>query len=172
MSETLNYTAPGEIPVIQQPYNMACWATVTTMVMSWNNKQSFSIETAMDSLGSDFRKIFDDNTGLAADRMNDLAHATGMQIEYQRCETPESILQMLQSYGPLIVIDDEDNSANFAVHARIVTGIQGNGDISDTFLDIIDPWTGTTYQESFETFTSKFESMADAEEWNIQIMHY
>jgi len=32
----------------------------------------------MDSLGSDFRKIFDDNTSLAPDRVQNLSDATGI----------------------------------------------------------------------------------------------
>ena len=116
----------------------------------------------MDSLGSDFREIFDDNTGLAPDRVQDLSNATGMRVEYQRCETPDSILQLLQNYGPLVIIDDEDPSPAFAVHARIVRGIYGDGDAANTHLKIVDPDGGKTYDESFQDFTSKYEAMADA----------
>ena len=172
MSYTIEYDVSGDIPVIAQPTSMACWATVTTMSMSWKNLQSSSIETTMDSLGSDFRKIFDDNTGLSPDRIQDLATATGMQIEYQRCETPDSILQMLQNYGPVIIIDDEDPTASFAVHARIIQGIYGDGDATNTYLKIIDPAGGNTYDELFQDFTNKYEAMADAGGWNLQIMHY
>ena len=172
MSESISFDVQGEVAVIAQPKSMACWATVVTMNMSWKNQQSFTIEDAMDSLSSDFRKIYDDNTGLAPDRVQDLASATGMTVEYQKCETPESILGMLENYGPVIVIDDEDPSANFAVHARIIRGIFGEGDAANTKLKIIDPNGGKTYEESFQDFTSKYEAMADASGWNLQIMHY
>jgi len=177
MSNTLNQTAiaydvPGFIVPVAQPKSMACWATVATMNMSWKDQISYSIEGAMDSLSSDFRQIFDSNSGLAPDRMQDFATATGMTVEYQRCETPDSILQLLQSYGPLIIIDDEDASANFAVHARIIRGIYGDGDASNTFLKIVDPDGGKDYDELFQDFTSKYEAMADATGWNLQMMHY
>ncbi len=172
MNYSISFDVQGDIPVIAQPSSMACWATVTTMDMSWKNQQCFSIETAMDSLGSDFRKIFDDNTGLAPDRIQDLANATGMQVEYQRCESPQSILQMLQNYGPVIIVDDEDPTAGFAVHARIIQGIYGDGDATNTYLKIIDPAGGKTYNELFQDFTAKYEAMADASGWNLQIMHY
>jgi len=129
----------------------------------------------MDSLGSDFRKIFDDDKGLLPDRVQDLSNATGMKVEYQRCETPVSILQLLQAYGPLIIIDAENPSAKpakFAIHARIIHGIYGDGDASNTYLKIVDPGGGKTYDESFQDFTSKYEAMVDETGWNLQMMHY
>ncbi len=171
-TQSISFAVEGDVPAIAQPKSMACWATVTTMNMSWKNQQSYSIESAMDSLGSDFREIFDDNTGLAPDRVQDLSNATGMRVEYQRCETPDSILQLLQNYGPLVIIDDEDPSPAFAVHARIVRGIYGDGDAANTHLKIVDPDGGKTYDESFQDFTSKYEAMADATGWNLQMMHY
>ena len=171
-SNSVSFDVEGDVPAVAQPKSMACWATVTTMNMSWKNQQSYSIESAMDSLGSDFRKIFDDNTGLAPNRVQDLSDATGMKVEYQACETPDSILRLLQNYGPLVVIDDEDQSPAFAVHARVIRGIYGDGDVANTYLKIIDPDGGKTYDESFQNFTSKYEAMADAKGWNLQMMHY
>ena len=168
----IQFDVAGTIPVIAQPKSMACWATVTAMLMSWKQQQSMTIETAMDSLGSDFRKIFDDNTGLAPDRVQDLATATGMTIEYQKCETPQSILQLLQSYGPISIVDNEGSTTNSAVHNRIIQGIYGDGTIANTFLKIIDPDGGQTYNESFDTFASKYEGMSEANGWNLQMMHY
>ena len=95
-----------------------------------------------------------------------------MKVEYQRCETPDSIAQLLQNYGPLIIIDDEDPSPSFAVHARIIRGIYGDGDATNTYLKIVDPDGGKAYDESFQDFTSKYEAMADATDWNLQMMHY
>ena len=169
---SISFDVEGDVHAVAQPKSMACWATVTTMNMSWKNQQSNSIESAMDSLGSDFRKIFGDNTGLAPDRVQDLSDATGMKVEYQACETPDSILRLLQNYGPLVIIDDEDQSPAFAVHARIIRGIYGDGDVANTYLKIVDPNGGKTYDESFQNFTSKYEAMADATGWNLQMMHY
>lgn len=166
------YDVPGFIPPVAQPLSMACWATVATMAMSWKDELSYSIEGAMDLLEGDFRQIYENNWGLAPDRIQDFAWATGLTVEYQRCETPESILQLLENYGPLIIIADEDSSVNFAVHARIITGIYGEGDTFNTYLKIVDPNGGMAYDELFNDFTSKYEAMADATGWNLQMMHY
>jgi ABC-type bacteriocin/lantibiotic exporter with double-glycine peptidase domain len=172
MSYKISYEVPGIIDVIAQPSSMSCWATVVTMLQSWKYQECSSIENVMDSLGSDFRSIYDANTGLAPDRIQDLADASGMVVEYQCCETPQSILQFLETYGPIIIIDDEDPTASFAVHARIIKGIYGGGEAENSYLIIIDPATGTVYYESFQNFESKYEAMAAANGWNLQMMHY
>jgi hypothetical protein len=168
----MDYQINGEIPIIQQPTSMSCWATCATMMMSWQNQQSFSIETVMNMLESDFRSIYDEDTGLSVDRNQDFATATGLQIEYPTCDLPEAIESRLESFGPLLIIDDEDSSANFALHARIITGISGDGTPENTLLNIIDPGNGRQYQETFETFTNKYEQAAGVEDLTIQMMHY
>ena len=172
MANSIQFDVQGTIDVIAQPKSMACWATVSTMLMEFNQQQCFPIETAMDSLGSDFRQIFDSNSGLAPDRVQDLADASGMTIEYQKCETPKSILELLQSYGLISIVDNEGSNTNWAVHNRIIQGIYGDGTTSNTFLKIIDPAGGKTYDESFDVFASKYESMSEANGWNLQMIHY
>lgn len=172
MDNQIQFEVTGDIPVIAQPQSMACWATVTTMLMSWKQQQCLSIEDAMDSLGSDFRSLFDTNVGLAPDRVSDLSAATGMTVEYQRCETPDSILQLLENYGPISIVDNEGSTTNWAVHNRIIKGIHGDDTPDNTFLEIIDPGDGTSYDESFTTFESKYESMSEANGWQLQMLHY
>ena len=168
----MDYQISNIIPVIQQPTSMSCWATCATMMISWKNQQSYSIETVMDMLQSDFRSIYDANTGLSVERNQDFARATGMQIEYPTCDLPEAIENKLKSFGPLLIIDDEDSSKNFALHARIIIGIAGDGTSENTLLAIIDPGSGTQYQEGFETFIDKYEQAAGVQDLMIQMMHF
>lgn len=172
MSYTIEYDVPGEIPVISQPTDMSCWATVATMIFSWHEQQSFSIESCMDYIGPVYRKIYDENTGLSPSLVENFSFTSGLNLEYQRCETPESILRLLIDYGPLIIIDDEDDSPSFALHARIVKGIYGSGNPDDTYVKIIDPWEGQEYDEAFSTFTRKYEDAAGVNDLNIQMMHF
>ncbi|MVM40311.1 hypothetical protein GO730_26110 [Spirosoma sp. HMF3257] len=180
MANTIYYYAKGELPVIAQPTSMSCWATVNTMMLSWRDQQSYSIETVMDWLGSDFRQIYDNNSGLPGERNNDWASANGMRIEYERCETPESIFTLLTNHGPLIVIDDQNNGITdsagnrlWCIHARIIVGIDGDADNPDgVYIDIIDPDGGNQYQESFTQFEARYEAMTEAENYQILMMHY
>jgi len=175
MPDSISYFVPDYdvIPVIAQPKTMACWATVGTMLLSWKHRVCYSsIETAMDILGEDFRKIYEDNTGLYSSQVDDFANAMGVTIEWPTCGTPESLLGLLQSYGPLVILDDEDTSGAFALHARMAIGIEGDGTPEETYIRIIDPAGGQTYDEAFDLFESKYEAMAEAEGWTVQMMHY
>jgi Papain-like cysteine protease AvrRpt2 len=67
---------------------------------------------------------------------------------------------MITNYGPLWVTTDEGPGKGWAIHARIIVGMTGNGTAEGTTLDIIDPNGGRRYKESFGGFLSKFESEA------------
>jgi hypothetical protein len=164
----LYYEVQGDIPVIRQPNGMACWATVGTMLMSWRDQQSYSIETAMEMAGEKYSEMFNNSQGLPADQHEDFASASGMTIEYPQCYTAEGIYDLLLDHGPVIVITDEDPSEYFAIHARIIKGI--DGDSTNPDLMIIDPGSGSEYTEKFEDFASKFEAVDGAP--RIQVMHF
>lgn len=171
MANTDSYfEVEGEIPLIQQPNSMACWATVATMLMSWNEQQSFGIETAMDMAGPIYRQMFDQADGLPASMHQQFAEACGMTIDYPQCYTSEGIYNLLYDYGPIIAITDEDPGEYFAIHARIIKGIHSDTTPGTTYLMIIDPGTGTEYNETFEDFSSKFEAVDGAP--RIQVMHF
>lgn len=166
---SLAYEIDGDIPVFQQPNGMACWATVGTMLLSWQDQQSYSIETVMDMAGQKFRDMFDQQQGLPGEDHDEFAAALGMTIEYPQCYTPEGIYDLLVNYGPIIVITDEDSSEFFAIHARIIKGIDTDSG-GAVYLNIVDPGNGREYTESFESFTSKFEAVDGAP--RIQVMHF
>ncbi len=167
---TIFYEVGGDIPVIQQPNGMACWATVATMLMSWHDQVCYSIETAMQMAGDDYSQMFASSEGLPAEKHQSFASACGMTIEYPQCYNEEGIHNLLVNYGPVIVITDEDPTEYFAIHARIIRGIDNETVPGVTYLMLIDPANGTEYSESFEDFSSKFEAVDGAP--RIQVMHY
>jgi hypothetical protein len=167
---TIDYTVPGLVPIIAQPSNMTCWATVATMMMSWHKQKSYTIQAAMDMAGATYRELFDNNGGLAGSDHEAFAIACGMKGEPSMSYTISGIQELIQSHGPLIVIGDEQPGENWAIHARIVRGIYGDGTVDGTFLRINDPAGGHQYNESFKAFAQKFEEMADAP--RLQIMHF
>ncbi|KAF5410537.1 MAG: hypothetical protein C5S43_04615 [Candidatus Methanocomedens sp.] len=167
---SFDYTVPGLLPIIAQPSNMTCWATVATMMMSWNNKMSYAIETAMDKAGATYRALFDANKGLLAADHEAFATACGMSGEPPMCYTVSGLRGMIENHGPIIVITDEKPGPNWAIHARVVYGIYGDGTVDGTFLRINDPAGGRQYTESFRAFAKKYEEVADAP--RLQIMHF
>jgi len=172
MTQSISLSYETDVPVIAQPKTMACWATVAAMLASWQDKVCYPIETVMDTIGSKYRNIFERNTGLSPYDVPDFSTASGLRVEYQMCETPGHIESYLLNYGPIIVITDEDSSQSFCIHARIIVGIEGDGDPNNTWLKIIDPDGGRVYSELFTDFASKYEAMSVATGWNLQLMHY
>lgn len=167
---SFDYTVPGIVPIIAQPSNMTCWATVATMMMSWKDNVSYSIEDAMDKAGATYRAMFDANQGLPAADHEAFATACGMEGEPPMCYTVSGLRGLIELYGPLIVIADEAPGDFWAIHARVVRGIYGDGTVDGTFLRINDPAGGRQYTESFRAFAKKFEEVADAP--RLQVMHF
>jgi hypothetical protein len=167
---SFDYTVPGLVPIIAQPSNMTCWATVAAMMMSWKDKVSYTIETAMDKAGATYRALFDANKGLPAADHEAFATACGMSGEPPMCYTVSGLRGLIENHGPIIAVADEAPGALWAIHARVVRGIYGDGTVDGTFLRINDPAGGRQYTESFRAFAKKYEEVADAP--RLQIMHF
>lgn len=167
---SFDYTVSGTVPIIAQPSNMTCWATVATMLMSWKDDTIYSIAEAMDIAGTQYRTKFDNNAGLLGSEHEAFAIACGFSGEPPMSHTIGSIRTLLENHGPLIAVTDESPGALWAIHARVIRGIYGDGSPDNTFLRINDPAGGHQYVESFRSFSEKFEEVAGAP--RLQIMHY
>ena len=172
----VDYTVPGIIPTLRQPTGMVCWATVATMMISWRRQQSIPIETAMAQVGAKYAEKFRNNQGLAASEKEPFIRATGMTFRYPQSLSIAGWENLLRTCGPVWVTTDEDPSSGFAIHARIMAGIHGDGTPEGTTLDIYDPGTGTQYTERFSDFLRKYEEevIATGKHWSgrIQIVHW
>jgi papain like cysteine protease AvrRpt2 len=163
------YEIPGTIPAIKQPTNMTCWATVATMLKSWKENKTYSIENAMEDVGLTWLNKFKNNEGLISSELNQFYNDMGLSSEPNACYTVDGFYSLLKYYGPLWVITNE-GGLNVAIHARIVTGFYGDGSVDNTFLNIIDPGTGEKLTESYKGFIDKFEALAGSN--FLQIAHY
>jgi hypothetical protein len=140
------------------------------MMMSWKDKVSYTIETAMDKAGATYRTMFDNNQGLQAADHEAFATACGMTGEPPMNYTVSGLRSLIELNGPLIAIADEAPGGLWAIHARVIRGIYGDGTVDGTFLRINDPAGGRQYTESFRAFAQKYEEVADAP--RLQIMHF
>ena len=86
--------------------------------------------------------------------------------------TAEGILGLLAAHGPLWVTTDEDASALFAVHARIMTGIEGDGSPDGTMLQLIDPAGGSQGWELLSRFVERYEEVTEAGPLRVQVAHF
>ncbi|MCK9373004.1 MAG: hypothetical protein M0P91_07385 [Sulfuricurvum sp.] len=167
---SFDYTVPGLVPIIAQPSNMTCWATVATMMLSWHDNATYTIQTAMDTAGAKYRTMFDNNVGLPGAEHDAFASACGLTAEPPMSYTISGLRSLIENHGPLIAVADEAPGALWAIHARVIRGIYGDGTVDGTFLRINDPAGGRQYTESFRAFAKKFEEVAYAP--RLQIMHY
>lgn len=175
--QSFSESVQGLVPPIRQPSGMTCWATVSTRMVSWQESVSLPIEEVMDRAGSEYRAKFDADQGLPGNEKNQFLAALGLRAEPPMSYSVDGLRSLLAGHGPLWVTTDEDPSEDFAIHARIITGMSGNGNPDDTSLRIVDPATGSEGVESFSEFMRKFEDvaigdMADGGDFRVQVVHF
>jgi papain like cysteine protease AvrRpt2/transglycosylase-like protein with SLT domain len=171
---TMTYRVPGLVAPIRQPSGMTCWATVTTMMYGWRQQQSIPIETVMGQIGQKYLDKFRADQGLASDEKGAFLATAGLQPEPPMSYSIDGWMQNLRLYGPLWVTTDEDPSANFAIHARIIVAMTTDGTPDGTSFQIVDPATATEYHEDLKTFLRKYEEEAatPGTTLRIQVVHW
>ncbi len=173
-SAAIDYRIPGVVPSLRQPSPNTCWATVSAMMVMWRDRMTLPITTVLDRIGPAWRTMFNADQGLLGSQKVPFLAAAGLMQESPQSYTIDRWESLLRRYGPLWVTTDEDPSAAFAIHARIITGIHGDGTRAATTLDIVDPGTGSAYSEPFSTFVDKYESEAKTPltPLRIQVVHW
>lgn len=179
-SSSFDINIPGVIPVLAQPSSMSCWAAVTTMMLSWRDQTSYTIKQAIDLVGSKYSSKLPppktNDVGLFSSEKEQFLADAGLVGEPPMNYSVEGLKVLLQRHGPIWATTDEDPSAKFAIHARIITGMFGDGTADGTSLRIIDPNGGRQYTETFRSFAKKFEEEAKAigarDPLRIQIVHF
>ena len=173
--DAVSYKVPGIVNPIRQPSSMVCWATVTTIMISWKRQQSLSIDTAVGGIGAIYLNKYKNNQGLTADEKIPFLKAAGFLFEYPESLSIGGWERLLRNNGPIWITTAEGTDANFGIHARIMTAINGDGTANGTTLTIVDPATGTSYNEKFSDFLVKFErEVRVSSDWDgrIQIVYW
>lgn len=169
----VSYQVPDPVPVLAQPSGMSCWATVYTMLYSWKRQQSMTIETALGDAGQRWLDVFRSDSGLSGGDKVDFVSATGLVAEAPQNFSVPGWERLLRDYGPLWVTGDEAPGAAWAIHARIIVGIQGDGTPEGTRFSIIDPAGGRRYDEAISVFIPKYEEEVRRTGYmRIQVIHW
>lgn len=169
----IDYTIPGLFAPLAQPSSMACWATVYTMLLSWRRQQSLKIEDALAQTGQRWLDMYNANTGLPGDEHGAFFTAAGLIAEPLQSFSIEGWEQLLRNYGPVIVTANEAPGKAWAMHARVITGIRGDGTPENTMFTMVDPSGGRTYQESIAVFIPKYEDeVRRTGDSRIQVAHW
>lgn len=169
----IDYSIPGVFGPLAQPTGNSCWATVFTMLVSWRRQQSLSIEDALATVGKQWGDLFTADTGLPGDQKSAFLTAAGLIAEPPQSYSLEGWEQLLRNYGPIWVTTDEAPGKAWAIHARVITAIKGDGTPEKTFFTIVDPAGGKQYQESIATFIPKYEEEVIRSGYmRIQVVHW
>ena len=170
---SIYYQVPGLKTVIAQPNTMACWATVFTMMRSWNEQKSYDIESAVEKVAHKYGDIYRNNTGLPSSEFGPFLSAAGMSYEPMSNPTVDGWQQRLQDYGLLWVGTMAAMSPNSGLHSRIIERIHGDESPDGTWFGIIDPAGGKQYEESITIFNAKYEAAFKSQSGTYyQIRHF
>ncbi|WP_123691652.1 papain-like cysteine protease family protein [Delftia acidovorans] len=156
----ISVTVPGIVPPLKQPTSMTCWATVATMMYSWKKSTSMDIQTVMTAAGPQYLAQFNSNIGLKGSDKPKFLSTLGLKSEAPRNYTIDGWGQLLRQHGPVWVTTDEGTNGLFAIHARVLTAVQGDGTANGTSFGIVDPADGLVHTETVAEFVRKFEQVA------------
>lgn len=172
MNMSFDYSVPGVVPAIAQPSTLACWATVATMLISWRNGSSPTIQEAMDGVGEPYRSYFKNNRVLPWSEHDSFATAAGMTLEGPMCYSVDGLFHLLhQAAAPLFTVIAPAGST-WTTHIVAITGMFGDGTVSGTSIRFNDPNGGQRRVLTFDQFVSEYEGAATRPGLNVQIMHY
>ncbi len=170
---SISYDIPGNFWVLAQPSGMACWATVFTMMKSWRSQREMTIEQGVGTVGQKWVDIYKADTGLMGDDKPTFISSAGLVAEPPQSFSIEGWENLLRNYGPVWITTDEAPGAAWAIHARIITGIYGDGSPERTCFKIVDPAGGRRYEESIAVFIPKYEEEVRRTGYmRIQVVHW
>jgi hypothetical protein len=149
------------VPAINQVKSLGCWAASLAMLESHRKLQTLSIEAVLAEVGAPYTDMYANNTGLKPSETAGFMQAFGLRDASIGAITAESLALQIQERGPLWVVVDEDVSEKFSVHARVVTGVKGDGSLSGTNVIYNDPATGRQENETLAQFIAKGQQLSN-----------
>jgi peptidoglycan hydrolase-like protein with peptidoglycan-binding domain len=157
------YRVPGIKSVLAQPSSMSCWATVYCMMRSWKEQQSFPIRDAVLKVGTKWANYYDKsypptNAGLPSDQFAPFLADAGMTHQPMANLMIEQWARLMRRHGLLWIGAAVTTAVNSGLHSRILEGMHGDGHHDSTWMKIIDPDGGKTYDEPFMIFLAKYEA--------------
>ena len=160
----INYMVPGTVPVIAQTKHMDCWAVTTAILVSWKENKVIPTKDLVARLSDDLRVFYDTDAGID---QKDQARLIA-QIPFKQ-EAPQNYsvagwLSLLKSAGPLWVTTAFPlPGKKWGLHARVVSGINGDGTPDGTTLHLIDPDGGKVSDKTVTAFAKEMEDVAKAD---------
>lgn len=160
MTSEVNIHVPGHIPALRQPEQDLCWATVATIMKSWQVGETLDMRAMLSDLEIGFLDIFDRKEPLDQADLPDFLDLMGMVAEPPMSISVEGIADLISRHGPIWVTADDDLTVNFSIHARILIGVFGDGTPEGTIATIIDPNADSPIEESVAIVQERHAQLA------------
>jgi len=162
---------PKVNPVAQTGRINGCWAASAAMVWGWKNNQSIGMDGIAAEAGPQFVQLLTTNATLLEADVEAFAKAIGLVGEVPQSYTVAGFRDLLAAHGPLWFGTKE----KIGKHARVVTGIEGDGTVDGTMLYFIDPNGGqvthATFRKAMENYEKIAAGTAKGVDLTIQIFH-
>ena len=152
----IDYRVPGLIVPVRQPSGMSCWAAMYTMMYSWKNQVSLSIETAVSRLGPHYLEVFRSDTGLAITENRRLAEVAGLVAEPLQNWSIDGWAGMLRRYGLLWTSYAWRVGNRSGRHIIIFYGLRDGGALGQLVL-YVDPGDAQFHEMPFSQAVSQHE---------------
>lgn len=167
---TLNISAEP-IDHIRQRTNMVCWAAAGTMLVSARDKICQPVEAVMrvadrNDPGYGYLNMYENNQGLPPADTGRYTRAIGLRVGPAACFPVAGWRNLMQQNGAIGVV-----GLTPFLHIRVITEMKGDSSIFGTFFTVHDPGRSTPYQESFMSFTERYEAAATVDSRMDQIWH-
>lgn len=168
----IDLEAPGHVPVLAQPSSRSCWATVATMMISWRNGRSMTIQEALGTIGEPWVSHYTNNRVLLWTDTETFGRAAGMRMAPLQSLSVAGFAELLErARGPLFVSIHPQGNPHTLTHIVVVTGLRGDGTVEGTQVTYNDPNGGVQRTLSFRQFHRRYESSERAS-LGAQIMYY
>ena len=166
------HISPPLSPVAQTGRPNGCWAASAAMVWGWKHLQSTGMDGIAKVAGSKYETLLTTDAGLSETEVRDFANAIGLQAEVPQSYTVLGFETLLKTHGPLWFGTKEEQ----VLHARVVTGIDGDGTPDGTTVHLIDPGDGLPAVDTYRAAMEKYEQVAtgaikNGADLTIQIFH-
>ncbi|MGA2740147.1 MAG: papain-like cysteine protease family protein [Bryobacteraceae bacterium] len=157
------YTVPGHIVPLKQN-GATCWATTATMMYNWRHKTALTVQRVVATAGDDYTALVIQQKELPTGMKDKFIHIIGLEAEGPQDFSDEGWFDMLRKYGLLwvttsTVFSDEP----WSTHARLIRGARLTPRFGHLMFMVVDPETGTQYEEDSDEFNALFDRLGFAQ---------
>jgi hypothetical protein len=171
-SSVLSYRVPDLPMALQQTSSHLGWAFIATIMASWRDRQNWSPQEYIRSLGGVWEQKFVNNEPLKSSEVLQFLATVGLQVETLEIHFgAERLDSMLREWGPLWVTSEAPDSSALQGASAVLVGIHGPLE-GDSMVEILDSALGRELSLPLSEFMTKYRQHGDKTTGSLQIRHW